>query len=167
MKEHGQMVWSLAWRMLGNEADVSDCYQEVFIKAVQAARRQAIGNMPAFLNKLTVQRAIDILRKRKRSAGCCGLGDYDLPDSGIESPDSNLQAAELRAQIRTALTHLPDREAEAFALKAFNDLSYRQIAKELKVKENYVGVLLNRAKEKLQRQLSFAAVEFQGEVACD
>jgi len=43
-------------------------------------------------------------------------------------------------------------------LQTFNDLSYRQIAAQLQVKTGYVGALISRAREKLQRLLSSAVV---------
>ena len=49
-------------------------------------------------------------------------------------------------QLQKALVQLPVQEAKVFCMRYLNDMSYRQIAKELDIKTNAVGVLLYRAK---------------------
>jgi RNA polymerase sigma-70 factor (ECF subfamily) len=155
--EHGPLVWKTAYRLLGNEADTSDCFQEVFLTAVQVSRKETIRNLPALLCRLATNKAIDLLRIRMRSMESSQLDCDHCPDS---SPDSVrvLENRELAEQLRQALTDLPALEAQAFCMQTFNELSYRQIAAQLQVKTGYVGALVSRAKEKLQRLLSSAVV---------
>jgi RNA polymerase sigma factor (sigma-70 family) len=57
------------------------------------------------------------------------------------------------------LTELPPRQAQAFCLRYLNDMSYRQIAKELGIKTNAAGVLLHRARAKLRESFELSAKE--------
>lgn len=155
--EHGQMVWQTAYRLLGSEADTSDCFQEVFLAAVQVSRREKIRNLPALLNHLASQKAIDLLRVRMRHAGSVTL-DSDNSQALTSPGELSLENRELAERLRQALAGLPDLEAQAFCLQTFNDLSYRQIAAQLQVKTGYVGALISRAREKLQRLFSSADV---------
>ena len=166
VQEHGPKVWNIAWKILGNEADAADCFQEVFLKAVQVNGQEDIRNLPALLRCITTQRAIDMLR-RKRSGPNITAGmdaSMQLEDNRSLKPDDRLRRMELADQLRRALAQLPAQEAEVFYLKVLDEFSYRQIADYLQIKENYVGVLLNRARTKLQTLLRSAAVEDLREV---
>lgn len=166
MEEHGPRVWSIVYRILGNEADASDCFQEVFVTAVRTSRKQKIRNMEAFLSRVATQRGIDLLRKRKP---CFRLHrfDTDCPESESHEPQPPMhaQSKELSEQLRVALTKIGQQEAEVFCLRILNEFSYRQIADAMKLNENYVGVLINRARGKLQELLKHVAVEYGREVA--
>jgi RNA polymerase sigma-70 factor (ECF subfamily) len=158
ISEHGPMVWKTAFRLLGNEADTSDCFQDIFLTAVQVARREKIRNLPALLNRLATHKAIDLLRRRMQTPKITPSMDCDdCPDMSF-NPAQSAQDKELSDHLRQALITLPDLEAQAFCLQTFNDLSYRQIAAQLQVKTGYVGALISRAREKLQRLLSSATV---------
>lgn len=166
VEEYGSLVWSIAYRLLGNDADASDCFQEVFLKAVQTSRKQKIRDMKPFLSTVTTQRAIDLLRHRKRTLRVNATAiDFESIESPQRSPLDSAQSGELVRQLRAALSKIPTLEATAFCLQSFNEFSYRQIAEEINVKENYVGVLISRAREKLQDILKHSTVNNEREVA--
>lgn len=161
IEEHGPLVWNSVYRILGNDADASDCFQEVFVTAVQTSRKQPIRNMKAFLSMIATQRGIDLLRKRKP---CFRLHKSDIDCDTVEGseppPVVGMQSKELSEQVRAALAKIPPQEARVFCLRILNEFSYRQIAEEMKINENYVGVLMTRAREKLQQHLKSIAVEY-------
>lgn len=64
--EHGAAVWRLARRLLDNEADAGECFQEAFVAALAASRTAPVKNWPGFLRTLCTARAIDLLRCRIR-----------------------------------------------------------------------------------------------------
>ena len=73
---HGDAVWRKAGRLLGNQADAADCYQDAFLAALEFSRRQKVRSWPGLLSKLAAFKAMDILRKRVRhSRGWNGLAD--------------------------------------------------------------------------------------------
>lgn len=166
LQQHGPMVWNTAWRILGNEADTADCFQDVFLKVVQVNGREEIRNLPALLGCITAQRAIDILRRKHRGpdVSSASAETMQIEDNRSLKPDDRLRRTELAQQLRRALAQLPARDAEVFCLKVLDEFSYRQIADYLQIRENYVGVLLNRARTKLKELLRSAAVEDLREV---
>ena len=166
IEEYGSRVWNIVYRIVGNEADASDCFQEVFLTAVKSSRKRKIRNMSAFLSLLATQRAIDWIRKRKRNlqANTTSM-DCEVLESSAPLPPQTAESAELSERLRLALAQIKPLEAQVFCLRILNELSYRQIAEEMNVHENYVGVLINRARSKLQTILKSVTVENGREVA--
>ncbi len=161
IEEHGSRVWNIVYRILGNDADASDCFQEVFLSAVKSSRKRKIRNMGAFLSLLASQRAIDMLRKQKTNIRMSTFSaDCEHIESHEVSPEYCMQSDELSKQLRQALLKIPRIEAQVFCLRTLNEFSYRQIADEMNVNENYVGVLINRARGKLQKILKTVSVDY-------
>ena len=155
MEKHGPSVWQTAYRLLGNHADASDCFQETFICALELSRRQSIRSFPALLVRLATTRAIDQLRRRLRyKKPNSEPADWANVPAKNTGPAQNAQNHELAQQLRRSLSILSQAEAQAFCLRCLNNMSYRQIAKELEISTNAAGVLLHRAKTKLKEALT-------------
>jgi len=151
VKKHGPIVWQTAYRLLGSDADAADCFQETFVSALKVSRRQRVRNFQALLVRLATTRAIDKLRQRfSNSQACTDAADLATVPSANPSPVQQAQMDELAERLRKALAKLPPQEAQVFCLRYLNDMSYRQIAKELGIQTNAAGVLLHRAKTKLR-----------------
>jgi len=152
IEKHGPAVWQTAYRLLGNDADAADCFQETFVSALKFSQRQRIRNFSGFLMRLATTRAIDLLRQRFQVSGCnVTKADWVTIPSKNPGPVQMAQNQELIGNLRESLTKLPLAEAEVFCMRYLNDMSYRQIAKELDMKTNAVGVMLHRAREKLRQ----------------
>ena len=152
--KYGGLVWQIAYRLVSNDADAADCFQEAFVTALEISRRQRIKSYKALLTRLVTLRAIDKLRQRTRTSGLnVTVPDLDVFYSDVPAPDQQLQLEELSERLRCALGSLPQQEAEVFCLKCLNDMSYRQIARQMEIKTNNVGVILHRAKTKLRALL--------------
>ena len=152
---HSGMVWRTAYRLLGNRGDAADCYQDTFLAALEMSRRQKVRNWRALLTRLCTCRAVDRLRRRRRDADRRdGVADWAAVPSPNPGPVEYAEAAELSARLRRALGELPDRQAEVFCLRCLDDLSYRDIARQLRIKTSAVGVLLHRARARLRELLS-------------
>jgi len=159
VEKHGPLVWQTAHRLLGNYSDTADCFQDTFVCAVQVSRRQRVRNFPALLSRLATTRAIDQLRRRvRRPHTDTEPANWPAGPSCKADPAQQLQTAELAEKLRKAITYLPQQQAEVFCLRYLNDMSYRQIAKELDIKTSATGVLLHRARTKLRELLEKAAV---------
>jgi RNA polymerase sigma-70 factor (ECF subfamily) len=73
-----------------------------------------------------------------------------------ESPDAVAIGRELAARLREALAELPQREAQVFCLRCFEDLSYKEIGDSLDISPNAAAVALHKARAKLELLLSDA-----------
>lgn len=87
-----------------------------------------------------------------------GLNRPHLP-SGMQSwrttpsPAACVERRERVAELRNALGRLPHDQARVLCLRFLEGQSYRQTAKQLDITVNAVGVLLNRAKARLRKEL--------------
>jgi RNA polymerase sigma-70 factor (ECF subfamily) len=169
VKKHGPLIWQTAYRLLGNHTDTADCFQETFVSALQFSQRQPVRNFPAFLARLATARAIDRLRQRlHQPLSNAEDADWVAIQSANPGPVQQAQQHELAAKLRKALAQLPPQEAQVFCLRFLNNMSYRQIAKQLGIKTNAAGVLLYRARAKLKQhfQPAIAGDEIQKEKVC-
>ncbi len=153
--EHGSLVWRTAHRLLANQEDVADCFQEAFLAAFELAQRQRVRNMAALLTRLATMRAIDRIRRQSRARRREVEMDnwQDLP-SGAAGPLRCSQNRELAEQLAASLSQLPAQEANVFCLRYLSNMSYREIARQLDIKTATAGVLLHRARTKLRQMLA-------------
>lgn len=163
VEEYGPLVWQTAYRLLANHADAADCFQETFLAALELARRQHVRNLPGLLVRLATTRAIDRLRQRaRRDRHEMGAYDCERRADGA-GPVDRIEAGDLAWRLREAIGQLPSQEAKVFCLRYLNEMSYRQIARELRIRVNAVGVSLHRAKARLREIL--AATDVKNEVS--
>jgi RNA polymerase sigma-70 factor (ECF subfamily) len=146
-------VWRTAYRLLANHADTADCFQETFLAALELSRRQPVRNVSGLLVRLATTRAIDRLRQRGRQEHRPTDGGRCQEIGSGGDPHHEAQTQELVGQLREAIGQLPAQEAKVFCLRYLNDLSYRQIARELSIGTSTVGVALYRAKARLRQAL--------------
>lgn len=155
VSQHSGSVWQTAYRLLGKADEAADCFQETFLAALEVSGREKVRNWPALLSRVCTCRAMDGLRKRLREgARSRNVGDFSNVASRNPGPVEVLQGEELSARLRGALAQLPEQQAEVFCMRCLNDLSYREIAKQLGLTSSAVGVLLHRARRRLRELLS-------------
>jgi RNA polymerase sigma-70 factor, ECF subfamily len=158
IRRHGPMVWRTVCRLgggAGREADAADCFQEVFVAALEVVKRGAghagVRNWEAMLRRIATAKAMDMLRRRIRERGRIDSESAveDLHD-GAAPPNAALEREELAGELRVALTRLAADQAEAFCLRHLEGMSYEEIGAQMGIAPNTAGVLIHRAKERLQ-----------------
>jgi len=165
--QHGEAVWQAAYRLLGSEADAADCVQETFVAAVKVSRREPVRSWPALLYRLGHQQALSMLRQRLRRRNHLGAAQTPDVQDPAPGPEREAQTREAAEALRKALTRLPQQQAVAFSLRFLEDLSYEQIAEALGLSSSAVGVLIHRAKSKLQRLMNAQTDHRKSEVLND
>ena len=161
VERDGQAVWRVCWRVLGNRADADEAFQDAFVAAYDLSRRQTLNSPRAVLLHLATARSIDRLRarqrQRKRHEPVAGDQLEQSPDSEV-TPRQHAEAGELADELRLSLAMLPPRQAEVFTLHAVEGWAYQEIADQLGLSVDNVGVLIHRARAKLKKSLArFAA----------
>lgn len=166
VRRHSGLVWQTAYRLLGNEADAADCFQEAFLAALKLSRRQRVRNWAGLLQRLATRKALDVLRERARRSRVAGEpADWSAVAAAKPGPAQQTEAAELSARLRRALADLPPQQAEVFCLRFVGDLGYRQIGRLLGLNGSAVGVRLHRARQQLRKMLSSENVSSDVEVS--
>ena len=152
--QHGPLVWTTAYRLLRHDADAADCFQRTFLSALMLSRTQTIHNWPGLLRQLGTARALELLRQRMRQMQRVRPLIADATVSCREpGPEQAAAVSELSDQLRQALGLLDARQAEVFCLASLEGHSYAEIADQLGLTVNHVGVLLNRARQALRERL--------------
>lgn len=159
VREHGPAVWRTVYRLIADQEDAAECYQEVFLDAVRLSRSQPVENWGALLTTLATRRGVDRLRQRVSQRGQPSTSDVSgIADRRQQSID-DVMDAELIDRLRVALARLPEHQAEAFWLSSMEQQTYDEIAEHLSLSVEHVGVLLHRARAKLRETLGQQLLE--------
>lgn len=158
VEENQSRVYSIALRMMGNEADAADAAQEAFIKAYGALDSfRGESRFSSWLSRLTTNVCVDLLRRRKRSAALSlsELGgdeeepeELPIPDLRF-APELMLERKELRRALSRALERLPVDARRILVLRELGGLSYEELGAELGLESGTVKSRLNRARRRL------------------
>jgi RNA polymerase sigma-70 factor (ECF subfamily) len=148
--EHGPMVFAAAWRVLAHTADVEDVVQEVFLEAYRLQQSQAVKHWPALLRRMAACRALDRLRRRRHDTAPDNLALV----AQAPAPEDEAIGRELEKRLRQAIARLPQREAEVFCLRYFEQLAHDQIATLLGITSSAVSTALHKARTRLGALLS-------------
>jgi len=150
----GPMVWKTLFRIVRNQSDALDCYQEVFLEAYEADLNRSINNLPGFLRWLAVRRGLDHLRRLNRSHRNAQRYAEALPSTSESAdPGQGIEFEELVQRVRCELGRCPSDQAEAFWLCCVEQLSYADAAQQMGTSERNVGVLIHRARKRLRETL--------------
>jgi RNA polymerase sigma-70 factor (ECF subfamily) len=152
VRREGTAVWRTAYRVVRNRADADECYQETFLAALEFSNRQPVRNWTALLQRLAMNRAIDSIRRRLRRK-VEEASDAEIVACVVDDPSRHAEAIELAGALRWAIAQVPKRQAEVFCLHELGEWSYQDIADQLGITVNSVGVILHRTKQKLRQLL--------------
>lgn len=158
-RRYRAVAYRVAYRLLGREADALDAVQEAFVKALTNLDRfRGHSSFKTWLLRIVSNAALDIGRQRKRDARVPQAPRDDPPDrfgpADLPPPDSELDRADLRGKINTALGRLPDTQRQTFVLHVDGGLSYREVAESLGISIGTVMSRLFYARQKLKTLLA-------------
>ncbi len=159
VETYKKRVYGLAYEFTRNHADAEDVSQAVFIKIFQSMETfREGGNLNAWLYRISVNAAIDHLRKRsffpaERVA--------ELPARPAADPGRDAERSLLKEKIEGALDRISEREKTVFILRHYHDLSLKEIAEALGLTVGAVKSYLFRSIKKLQRELGAASAPLE------
>jgi RNA polymerase sigma-70 factor (ECF subfamily) len=160
VERHQRLVLGTVARMLGNNSEVEDIAQQVFVRVWRNAKRYVPrAKFTTWLLKITRNLVFNELRRRSRHAQVplqVEAEDEERPirDERATAPDASLLEQELQDAIESAIAQLPETQRMAVVLRRYDDLSYEQIADVLDQSVPAVKSLLFRARTELRTRLS-------------
>lgn len=139
--------------MVKDEQLAQDIVQEAFIRL--QTRLAGITQPKAWLYTTVRRLAIDHLRKtRKVIPFQANEGSPELdPTDPAPTPDSQAESHEHTGLMRICVERLPQKERMIVHLKFIDDLSYKQIAKQMGMTVGHVGYALHHALKSLELEL--------------
>lgn len=156
-EQHGRMVFTTAYRILGNADDAEDALQEVFLKVLACGRDrrrvEVVKEWGAYLRVVATRVAVGLLRDRLRRHERYGRLPEDVADPSCEDPDARAWRQQRAAILRRGISSLNGRDAQVFILRHFESFSYEEIASQMGLSVSQVGVILHRVRNRLQSLL--------------
>src|SRR6185436_12703803 len=163
VRTYQDMVFATAVRLLGNPAKAEDVAQTVFLKAFE--QFETLSSSPAAAGWLrTVARNTclnHLSRYRSRWRFFSELGPSDAEAepgfasslAGTDSPARTFEQADDRERLEQALRRLPEHQRVPLVLFHFEDASYEEIARTLRISLAKVKTDIHRGREALRKHL--------------
>ena len=151
MQKRGPALISMLWRILGNEQDVCDAYQQTFLQLVHYQEMKKPTNLEAYLFRTASNTAISMLRHKQLRDKSTKI----MATSTVETthPDfaGDLDAKYLQGKLRTAIAKLPDFLKDVIVLRDLAEMPYAQISKILGIPASTARVYRCKAVNLLAR----------------
>jgi len=130
MGRHGPGMVTMLWRILGNEHDVCDAYQQTFLNLAhyQQAGKTRPRNVQAYVFRTAANTAISILRRKQRGRQYLDMIAETKPLEQNTGPADDLDAKLLQDKLRAAIAKLPDYLRDVVVLRDLAELSYEQVS---------------------------------------
>jgi RNA polymerase sigma factor (sigma-70 family) len=145
MKDHGASLVHLLWRILGNEDDVCDAYQDTFLRIAHLPNQQKPDNVSAYLYRTTTNIALSILRQRRMQHKVLSKLVTEKPVQDDCEPALELDTKGLCRELRDAVARLPEYLSDVIVLHDLAELPYHEVAKILGIRSATVRVYRHRA----------------------
>lgn len=148
-------MYTLAYRLTGNEEDARDVVQEAYLRAYRGLKRfRGDARFSTWMYRITANCASTQLAKRARTRHDDLDEDVDVVDTEADhDPEQRAELAFDRDRITRALEELPVRLRTVIVLRDVYDLPHESIAAELGITEAAAKVRLHRARRKLHERL--------------
>lgn len=157
-REHADTVLRAAYRVTGRMSDAEDVLQTVFLRLMRRDDGLELGaGAGSYLRRAAINAGLDVVRSRRRRRSVDLDGD-SAPQLSDDAPDAERRRAghEARDEVRRALARVgrtSPKAAEIFALRYFEDLPNKEIARQLSMSQTAVAVNLHRTRSRLREEL--------------
>lgn len=154
--DYYRFLYATAYPIVRNASDAEDAVQTATLNGFK--RLDALNDERAIVSwmaMITRNAALDIVRKRKRTAGGTGAADAEEIQIAADEPDERYQMDEDQRQIVfDAIAELPESQAAVITLRHVEGLEIAELAERLNITANNARVRLFRAYEKLRANTS-------------
>jgi RNA polymerase sigma-70 factor (ECF subfamily) len=150
--DHHAVVYRLAFRLTGNQADAEDVAQQTFLQAQQCLHQLRTPENPAPWLCAIARSCWMKSRRRKRpvSAAAVELNVNEVPQAVPDDDDFDFE------RLQSALDELADEYKLVVVMFYFEEASYKDIATQLEIPIGTVMSRLARAKGQLRKRLTEA-----------
>lgn len=158
VRDHGDRVFRLAYRLTGNRHDAEDLTQEVFVRVFRSLSQYTPGTFEGWLHRITTNLFLDGVRRKARIRFDALPEDAGDRLAGRDpGPAQTYEDATYDADIQAALDQLPAEFRAAVVLCDVEGLSYEEIADVLDIKLGTVRSRIHRGRAQLREALAHRA----------
>ena len=159
VREHSRLVYRIAYAVLRQHHDAEDATQETFMRVLRHSSKLAtVEDSKSWLARIAWRVAVDRSKRRDRREI-----PLDGPDKPIRefaasevSAELALQSSQASAAVEKLIAALPEKLRAPLILSAIEEMSPREIAAALNIKEAAVRSRIFRARQILKEKLSRA-----------
>jgi RNA polymerase sigma-70 factor (ECF subfamily) len=155
VRKYHDYIYRLSLSILNDPADASDATQEALIDALFHIDRYRIGtNFRAWLSRIAVNKCYAILRKQKLQRKVRDAIRFKfLKDSSPANVLDTISENEKVRQLNLAIENLSSKHRVAIVLRYVHELSIKEIAEILGVREGTIHSRLHYAIRNLQKMM--------------
>lgn len=148
LKSNQAMVFSIAYHFLRDRTSAEEVAQDVFLQLFRSiGELRSEAHVTFWLRRVTSNRCIDFVRKRKRQAT---MALEDAPEPSVTSDPGDLL---LNGRLRALLVSLPETPRMVMVLRYQEDLMPEEIAKVLEMPVRTVKSHLQRSLAMLREKI--------------
>ncbi len=152
-REYGRLVYSIAYRVLGDGVLAEEATQQTFLKAWHAAASIDTGReLGPWLATIAKRAAIDVYRI-EASRTATSIESAPPSDPALVSRPESVESLSDAWDVRRAVQELPPDELEVVRMQHFEGLTHTQIAARLEVAPGTVKSRSFRAHRRLAELL--------------
>lgn len=150
---YARQVFSLAYRMTGSREDAEDLVQEAFARAyIHLAGFDPRREFFTWLYTVALNVVRNHLKRKSPAAHQVRSGDD--PAAAEAAPEQQVEKREQAWRIQAILKVLPLECREALVLRFFQDLSFREVAAVLGIREGAAKMRAYRALEVFRERMA-------------
>ena len=153
VREHERLVTHMVARVIGNDEDIKDVSQEVFIKVYQnLGKFNYHAKLSTWIAKIAYSTSVNYVKKHSnKNAIHLDLKEGDLTDH--ETPEHILNVKSEAAFLQYQISKLPLAYRTVLTLYHLNEFSYQEIEDITGMPEGTVKNYLFRARKMLKERL--------------
>ncbi len=157
VERYKSMVYSVAYRMLGDYDAANDAGQDSFIAAFEGLKDfQYSSKFSTWLYRIVMNKCKDRLRSVKNNIPIDDIAA--VRPSGTANPEESASGREYRDAVQAALNKLPPDYREALVLKHIEELDYEEMSHILGTAVGTLKVRTHRGRELLKQVLEKSGV---------
>lgn len=159
VSHYQDMVYNVAYRILGDADAAADASQDTFLSAYKAIANFKGGSFKSWLLRITTNACYDQLRLHQRRPTSSLDAIYTDTDpsshfiNGRETPEEHALRQELGQILQQAIHTLPPDQRVTLVLSDVQGLSYKEVSEVTRVSVGTVKSRLSRARARLRDRL--------------
>ena len=148
VRAHQRAIFSFAWRRTQNVEDARELSQQVFVRAFERlAGFRGEARLRTWLLSIAVHLIADLQRGRAR------LQPLTENTMGSVPPADELEATQASSKLRAAVARLPEKQRACVELRAFEELSFREVGEVLGINEDAAKMNFHLALKRLRQEM--------------
>ncbi len=154
VSQHQPLLYSVAYRFLGNGQDAEDMVQEAFIRLWKnLSKYRADVKLSTWLYKIVVNLCLDVLKSSHRRHQENLVEIKEKSKMNYSSADDEMNIRELHELIQEAASELTPRQKAVFILRDLEEMNVEEVGKILSMSPGNIKSNLYYARRQMSEKL--------------